>query len=386
MALNHRRTVLVALLALSMVLAGCTGAGGGGGTVQSGGDGGEDVGYAGSGGGGDAAVERTVVAEATQTPMATPAPEAETGGGDGGAGGGERAAVGESEVVLQREAIIRTGQVRLEVESYDGAVRNLSMAIRDRGGYISDSQEELHRIDNKTWTTGRLVLRVPRQNFSSMMDRVQREGTVLEAQTNSQDVTDQLVDIRARLDNLRAQRDQLRELYQRANTTEDILAVQRRLTDVQTEIERLEARQKTLRQRVAYSTITVYLQEPRPEPDPPDVDRWYDTPMVEAFLESVNGVVVTVRALGVFLAYALPYIVVFALPLVVIGGVYWRRRNGGSGGGLISEPDGEETEETAADDEATAGDAESAGAESDDGGDGEGTDGSTDDASNPDGA
>lgn len=358
MPLDRRKTVIVVLIALSMILAGCTGGAGGDAARGDGGaGGGEDVEYAASGGdGGDASVERTVVAEATGTPMATPAREAEAdGGARAGAGDGGKAVVGESDVVLQREAIIRTGRVRLEVEQFDGAVQNLSTAVRDRGGYVSDSEEELHRIDNKTWTTGRVVLRVPRQNFSSMMERVQREGTVLEAQTNSQDVTDQLVDIRARLENLRAQRDQLRELYQQANDTQDVLAVQRRLSDVQTEIERLEARQKSLRERVAYSTITVRLEEPRPERDPPDVERWYDTPVVEAFLESVNGVVTTVRALTVFLAYALPYIVVFGVPLIVIGGVYWRRRNGGRGSGgttVLDRGGAEEAAESAEDDTA----------------------------------
>ncbi|MDX1744466.1 MAG: DUF4349 domain-containing protein [Halobacteriales archaeon] len=318
MPLNRRTAVLAVLIALSMVLAGCTGGGGAdGGGVGGGAGGGEDVSYAGSGGAEREA--RTVVAEATATPRGTPAPrEARSDGGD-------REVVGQ-QVVIERDAIIKTGQVRLEVEEFDGAVQNLTVAIRDQGGYVSDSHEETHRIDNKTWTTGQLVLRVPRDNFSAMMVRVQEEGTVMEASTNSQDVTDQLVDIRARLSNLRAQRDQLRELYQRANTTQDILAVQRRLSDVQTEIERLEARQKSLRERVAYSTITVRIEEPRPEPERPDIERWYDTPVVEAFLESVDGVVVTVRALGVFLAFALPYLVVFGLPLVVIGGVYWRRQ------------------------------------------------------------
>ena len=51
----------------------------------------------------------------------------------------------------------------------------------------------------------------------------------------------QLVDIEARLESLRAERDQLRTLYRQANATDDVLAVQRELSDVQREIERLEA-------------------------------------------------------------------------------------------------------------------------------------------------
>jgi hypothetical protein len=128
-----------------------------------------------------------------------------------------------------------------------------------------------------------------------------------------------LVDIEARLENLRAEREQLRALYERANTTEDVLAVQRELSDVQQEIERLEARQQSLQDQVAYSTLTVRLEEPRPTPGRVAPDRWYDTPVLSAFLESVDGAVVALRAAVVGFAFALPYLVVFGIPLAAVG-------------------------------------------------------------------
>jgi chromosome segregation ATPase len=135
-----------------------------------------------------------------------------------------------------------------------------------------------------------------------------------------------LVDLEARLSNLRAERDRLRTLYERANTTEDVLAVQRELSEVQGEIERLEAQKRSLEQRVAYSTLTVELREPGPVRDYVR-EEWYDTPVLEAFLESVNGVLVVGRALVVAFAYALPYIVAFFAPLAVLAAVAWRFRH-----------------------------------------------------------
>ena len=295
------RTAVVGLV-LAIVLAGCA-AGGGGDSVAdpqlSGGDGGS--------GGGDAG--RPVEAG----PSPTPAPRAEA----------------VDQASFESRQVIQTGRVSLEVDDFDAARRNLSAAVSDLDGFVSDSNRQRHRLGNETYVTGRLVLRVPQSEFSRAMTRVEAEGTVLESSTSSQDVTDQLVDIEARLGNLRAQRDQLRELYRRANDTEDVLAVQSRLSDVQTEIERLEARQTSLQRRVALSTITVELAEPRPEPDRPVPDRWYDVGVVAAFLESVNGVVTAVRAIVVAVAYALPYALAFGGPLAAGYAVLWWRRRAG---------------------------------------------------------
>jgi hypothetical protein len=155
---------------------------------------------------------------------------------------------------------------------------------------------------------------------------VNDSGTVVSAQQNVEDVTDQVVDLEARLRTLRAERDRLRELYQEANSTEEVLAVEERLSEVQTEIERAEARLASLERRVALSTVTVEIREPRPGAPPEGA--WYDTPLVEAFLASVNGVVVTTRALAVATAYAAPYLLAFGLPPVAGVALAWRRWGG----------------------------------------------------------
>jgi hypothetical protein len=169
-----------------------------------------------------------------------------------------------------------------------------------------------------------VIVRVPSENFDALVADARALGRVESAETNSRDVSGQLVDIEARLESLRAERDQLRTLYRQANTTDDVLAVQRELSDVQREIERLEAHQRSLEDRVAYSTLTLRLEEPRPRPDRVAPDRWYDTPVVAAFLESISGVVVVARVLVAGFAYAVPYLVVFGVPAAFVGGAVLR--------------------------------------------------------------
>lgn len=318
---SRSRILLTIVLGLVVITAGCSGAGGGdsaGPTAAESGEYEAAGGGDGGSGGGDAGAPA-----ATGTPMATPQPrEADSAASTGGQAAGER------QIRFRDRMLIRTGQVHLEVDDFEAARRNLTVAVNRYGGYVSDSSVERHRIDNKSYKTGMVILRIPAENFTAVMGETEAVGTVLESRTNVEDVTEQLVDIEARLENLRAQREQLRKLYRNASDTEDVLAVQRRLSDVQGEIERLEARQQNLRRQVALSTIRVRMEEPRPEPDPVDIDHWYEVGVLSAFLESVDGVIVTLRALVVSLAYILPYLLVFGIPLIAGVLALWARRRG----------------------------------------------------------
>jgi hypothetical protein len=78
---------------------------------------------------------------------------------------------------------------------------------------------------------------------------------------------------------------------------------------------------------VAFSTITVHVQEPRPDAPVTQHLPWWETPLVQAFLQSVDGVTTTLRAMAVGVAFALPYVLVFGVPIVGAGLLY-RQRSG----------------------------------------------------------
>ncbi|MFC4356814.1 DUF4349 domain-containing protein [Halobium salinum] len=301
------RAVAVVALAALVVLAGCSGAG-------------NDA----AGGGGSGSVDTGAESGAAGGAADGAASEATASAGDSAAersGSATASASGFAEGRVQ----IRLGTVDLRVEDYDAARRNVTAATARYGGFVSDSSEQVHERGNDSWTTGTLVVRVPNENFSAAMEETKAQGRVDSANTETKDVTEEVVDTEARLTNLRTQRDRLRELYESANDTESVLQVQERLSEVQSEIERLEGRLRTLENRVAYSTITVTLREEPPEREIQPRPQWYDTPVVAAFLQSVDGVATTLRAAVVAAAYLAPYALAFGVPVVGVA-VLARRR------------------------------------------------------------
>lgn len=222
---------------------------------------------------------------------------------------------------------IKTGEFRVRVTAFESSRTNLTTAVRSHGGYVSSSQIRAEERDNETYTDGTIVFRVPAENYTEFVETVKAQGLVVNEAEQERDVTQRHADLEARLKSLRAERDRLRELYEDANDTEAVLKVQRELAEVQREIETTEARLRTLENKVAYSTVTVRLHEERPDRTYEE-DNWYETGLIAAFLESVDGVFVTIRALGVGLAYALPYLAAFGIPAYgVVAAV--RRLQGG---------------------------------------------------------
>jgi|GEM_PF-1374930 len=243
--------------------------------------------------------------------------------------------------VRQRRELIRTARVTVEVDSFDRANERLTDYARSTGGFVGDSTRRIDGEGNDTWTVGRVTLRIPAENYSEALAFVGETGTVQASEQSTRDVTEQVVDSEARLENLRSEREQLRALYQRANTTEDVLAVQQELARVQTEIERTEAQLQQLERQVAFTTVTVEIREPRPD-TLGDGSQWYDTGVAAAFVESIDGAVVFLRASVVFGAYALPYLIVIGVPLG--GGLLAVRRYRGRT--TTAGPDGDGTRST----------------------------------------
>jgi len=297
--MDRRRAIVVVAVVLMVGLAGCSG-------LSGPDDGGPDA--AAPGADGDMARD--------------------DGGASGGNGNGNGAASAEQGVEplkTQQRQLIRTGTVRLRVNDTETASETIRNMTTDRGGFVTARNRQLRERHNETWTTERVVLRVPSDTFESTVADVQALGAVRNVETSTDDVTEQLVDIEARLSNRRAERDRLRDLYRDANETEDVLAIQRELANVQGEIERLEAKQQALERDVAYATLTIHLEEQPPAgPQPEPEAAWYETGLAAAFLDSVDGVATTGRAIAVGIAYVAPYLVVFGTPLVGVVAA-WRR-------------------------------------------------------------
>ena len=149
--------------------------------------------------------------------------------------------------------LIRRGKMGVTVEQVDDSRKNLERAASDLGAFLAHLDAGKEHAD--------LLFRVPPTRMDALMDSAATLGFVGERRVNLDDVTDQVVDAQGRLTSLRASRDRLRTLMDRAGGLSDVITVERELARVQSEIESLEGRLAALQGAVTLSEVNVRLDK-----------------------------------------------------------------------------------------------------------------------------
>ncbi len=232
-------------------------------------------------------------------------------------------------ITQQRDAIermiIKNGELALRVENVREAEAALGAQVAALGGYIV--QVEMYGADEQM--TANITFRVPAERFDEALTKVQElSKKVLSRTVSGDDVTEEFVDLQARLGNLEATRDRLRVLLEQAIEVEDALEVNLALSNVQGEIEQIQGRMEYLQQNAALSTVNVYLS---PVPSIITQDSWQPLVVARNALRSLVELGQGLVNLAIVLLIWTPA----WLPLLLFGWWGWRRlrRNHRSGAG-----------------------------------------------------
>ncbi|NEO83290.1 MAG: DUF4349 domain-containing protein [Spirulina sp. SIO3F2] len=157
-----------------------------------------------------------------------------------------------------RTQLIKTAALALEVEAVDTAIEALTeMLERQRGDVLSLNYEQPDA--DKVAEFVSLQVRVPQENLESTLKKFSTLGTVTRQTITAEDVSDQLVDLGARLRNLRQAEESVLKILDRTGSISEVLAVQQELQRIRQEIEQIDARRNDLQNRVAYSLIDIEL-------------------------------------------------------------------------------------------------------------------------------
>jgi hypothetical protein len=163
--------------------------------------------------------------------------------------------------------IIRNATLTLEVEQPGKAMQRIATIAESHGGYVvtSDSRQQTGERGERAYEIITIEMRVPSAQFDAALADIRAAGGSVTAQKiTGKDVTEEYIDLEARLRTQHALEDQLMEIMKKANSVADAINVQKELTNVRTEIERVEGRRRFLENQSSLSTISVTLQPPAP--------------------------------------------------------------------------------------------------------------------------
>jgi len=186
-------------------------------------------------------------------PAASAAPAQPASGEGGGDGVG---------ALIDDAKIIRTGTIDLEVTDVPTALVTARDGIRAMGGYVGASQTQ--NVDDRP--TASITYRIPASRWEDALDLLRRlnglTSKVVTEQTQAVEVTGQVVDLQARIKNLRASEAALQQIATGTTKISDVLEVQQQLTNVRGQIEQLSAALGDLQDRAGFATLTATFSVP----------------------------------------------------------------------------------------------------------------------------
>lgn len=192
------------------------------------------------------------------------APEAEPGPTSAPAAGPEVASADAALAPAPGLLVVHTGKLGVRVEAIAPALDRVSGIVSAAGGYVAASRTSGTGSD----ATATVDLRVPAARWDQTLIDLRGIGTVLDQEIGSDEVTGQVIDLDARVANLRATEAALQAIMAKATKIDDILGVQKQLTETRGEIEQLTAKAAGLRDRAAFGSLSLALSVPAPAVSP----------------------------------------------------------------------------------------------------------------------
>ena len=155
--------------------------------------------------------------------------------------------------ITQNKKMILTARMNLDTMNLDETVAAITKSVSEFGGYIQQSTNS-----NRSYEA---TIRIPADKYADFLKTIEEAGTSTYYTEEIKDITDTYTDLTARLDSLKAQEAKVLEFYDKAESIEDLMAVEERLSEIRYQIESIEASLKNYDLLIAYSTLYLNVRE-----------------------------------------------------------------------------------------------------------------------------
>ena len=184
-----------------------------------------------------------------------------------------------SSPVITTEKLVYTGNLTIETLDYTETLKTIRARIQELKGiieyeYETNNDRSWYRPDyGKGTSYMEMTVRIPTNSFQDFMNNMEGSGKVTNRSTNVENISRQYADNEAVITALRKQEERLLEMMDKAETIEDMIAIEARLTDVQTELNRKLSYKSSMDTDVEYSTVHLYINEVAEYTPDPEIQR-----------------------------------------------------------------------------------------------------------------
>ncbi|MEU4779790.1 DUF4349 domain-containing protein [Micromonospora sp. NPDC023633] len=239
---------------------------------------------------------------------------AEPGGGkaEDGSGGGA------PDLRVDQRSIIYTGTMRVQVDDVDAAARSAIATVTAAGGFVGGDQRRSVDADARA----ELEFRVPAAKFYGVVEELAKLGRQQRREIHTKDVTEQVVDLDARITTQRARVESARRLLARATSISDLVSLENELSRREADLASLEAKKERLADLTSLSTVTVSLVGPDASTADEETEVGFLVGLEGGWKVFLTSMTVLLTVLGA----VLPWLLAVGVPLAVLLLVLRRRR------------------------------------------------------------
>ena len=166
-------------------------------------------------------------------------------------------AVSGNTAVSENRKLTKDVTISAETEDFTAADEAIRKAAEDAGGYVEYS--DLTNYGNARSES--IAVRVPADKLDAYLQTVENACSVMSKSEQTEDITDAYNETESELKSLNAELDSLNAMLGKAETVEDTISIQDRISDVRSRIESLEDEKQSYDSQIAYSTVSISLNE-----------------------------------------------------------------------------------------------------------------------------
>lgn len=207
--------------------------------------------------------------------------------------------------------LIRTFDIQIQTKEFDSVLTGLQEKVNELGGYIEqsslDSGSSYYSHYNRY---SYMTVRIPSDKLDQFISNVKENANVTNISESTEDITLSYVDVESRKKALETEQGRLLELLEKAETVEDIITIESRLSEVNYQLESYTSRLRTMDNQVDYSTVHINISEVDRETKVEPKTFWEE--VTDEFGDSMYGLGRGFRNFAIWFLGSSPYILLWA--------------------------------------------------------------------------
>ena len=225
------------------------------------------------------------------------------------------------------EKLVYTCTVTLETENYRDSIKDIRESIKKCNGFIESEYEygdasgydyssEVYEAKDTEIKHNKLIIRIPMDHYESFVSGMSAFGNVTEKNQDVENITKSYQDTETRIKALKTQENRLLEMMKKAETISDMITVEDRLTEVQSELEYYQNNLNTMDNKVNYGTVELSIHQVSRYTESPEIS--FGQKAKNRFEDGINVIAGFFRGLALVIVFLAPILPIFLILAFVI--------------------------------------------------------------------